>query len=142
MARIYIGLDNGVTGSMGILKDGLSGFFKVPIKKEQNYTKKRGNVSRIEVNKLREIFEKHIFGMEVITVMLERPMVNPKRWAASLSAVRAMEATMIFLESYGIGYEFCDSKEWQGALLPQGIKGSANLKKASLDIGCRMFPAN
>jgi hypothetical protein len=37
-------------------------------------------------------------------------------------------------------YEYTDSKKWQTMLLPQGIKGSDELKKASFDIGCRMFP--
>jgi len=37
-------------------------------------------------------------------------------------------------------YEYIDSKEWQKVLLPKGIKGSDELKKASLDIGKRMFP--
>lgn len=34
---------------------------------------------------------------------------------------------------------YCDSKHWQRILLPKGAKGP-ELKKASMDIGCRLFP--
>ena len=36
-------------------------------------------------------------------------------------------------------YEYIDSKEWQKVLLQKGVKGP-ELKKASQDIGCRLFP--
>ena len=35
---------------------------------------------------------------------------------------------------------YVDSKDWQKVLLPKGTKGSDELKKASLDIGNRLFP--
>ena len=66
-------------------------------------------------------------------------MVNPKRWAASVSAIRALEATLIIVELLEIPYIYVDSKEWQRELLPKGCKGDA-LKTASKDIGCRLFP--
>jgi hypothetical protein len=67
-------------------------------------------------------------------------MINSTRFNASLSAVRALEATLIALEQFQFRYEYIDSKEWQKLLLPKNIKGSDELKKASLDIGKRMFP--
>ena len=36
--------------------------------------------------------------------------------------------------------EYVDSKKWQKALLPIGIKGSEELKKASLEVGKKLFP--
>ena len=47
---------------------------------------------------------------------------------------------MIALEESQFPYEYIDSKEWQKILLPKGLKGSDELKKASLDVGKRMFP--
>ena len=44
------------------------------------------------------------------------------------------------LEIMGLKHMFIDSKEWQKALLPKGIKGSDEQKKASFDIGNRLFP--
>jgi hypothetical protein len=67
-------------------------------------------------------------------------MVNSTRFNATLSAIRALEATLIALEESQFPYEYIDSKEWQKLLLPKGLKGSDELKKASLDVGKRMFP--
>jgi len=57
-----------------------------------------------------------------------------------VSAIRALEATLIVIESLKISLAYIDSKEWQKPLLPNGTKGGAEQKKASLDIGSRMFP--
>jgi hypothetical protein len=67
-------------------------------------------------------------------------MVNSTRFNATLSAIRALEATLIALEQAQWPYEYIDSKEWQKELLPKGLKGSDELKNASLDIGKRLFP--
>jgi hypothetical protein len=67
-------------------------------------------------------------------------MVNPQRFKASTSALRALEATIIVLEELRLPFQYIDSKEWQKEMLPKGIKGSSELKKASLDIGNRLFP--
>ena len=70
-------------------------------------------------------------------ILLERPLVNPNRFAATASALRCHEAELTVIEMLGIPLQFIDSKEWQKALLP---KGCDNTKKASLDIGNRLFP--
>jgi hypothetical protein len=54
--------------------------------------------------------------------------------------VRALEATLIALEEMEWPYSYIDSKEWQKVMLPSGLKGSDLLKKASLDVGKRLFP--
>ena len=137
MKRTYIGIDNGVSGSIGIITpEGDSFSFKTPIKTEQDYTKKKKIVSRIDVDQLMA----ELRDRKNPFVVIERPMVNPKMFNATLSAVRALEATLAVLEILGLPYRFIDSKEWQKALLPEGTKGSVELKKASLDIGTRLFP--
>ena len=86
--------------------------------------------------------------------MIERPMVNPCRFTATVSAVRALEATLIVLEALAIPYEYIDSKEWQRELLPKGLwkakltktgrtvqkAESADLKFASIEVAKRLFP--
>ena len=57
-----------------------------------------------------------------------------------MSALRALESTLVVLELLKFSHTFIDSKEWQKVLLPKGVKGTVEQKKASLDIGCRMFP--
>lgn len=56
------------------------------------------------------------------------------------SAMRSMEATLIVLELLQIPYVWLDSKSWQSELLPHGLKGTDELKKASMDVGIRRFP--
>jgi hypothetical protein len=73
-------------------------------------------------------------------VVMERPMVNPTRFKATTSALRCFEAQLILIEHLGLAYCYVDSKDWQRELLPKGIKGADEQKKASKDIGKRLFP--
>lgn len=57
-----------------------------------------------------------------------------------MTAIRCLEAQLIILEVLAIPHQFVDSKEWQRAMLPKGIKGSDEQKRASKDIGNRLFP--
>jgi len=72
-------------------------------------------------------------------VLLERPFVNSKFFNSSISAVRALEATLIVLEALNLGYDYVDSKTWQKHFLPKGKKGT-ELKKLSLELGSRQWP--
>ena len=136
--RTCVGIDNGVTGTIGIiLADGHSRFYKTPVKLEQSYTKKKQNISRILVKDLRGIL---LDVDKNCMVYVERPMLNSTRFKASISASRALEATLNVIELLELPYQYIDSKEWQRELLPKGIKGTDELKKASKDIGIRMFP--
>ena len=140
--KVAIGIDNGVSGSVGIITPDGSYMYHTPIFKEQSYTKKKQNISRINTRGLDDMLLHHMIAIDPSDVfaLIERCMVNSTRFKASLSAVRALEATLIVLEYRGIGYEYIDSKEFQKALLPSGIKGTPELKKASLDIGIRKYP--
>lgn len=140
---IYIGIDNGATGTIGILKDKNVLLFKgTPTIKVQDYTKKKKTISRLDVNDFRAELEyiKTIYRDEPKLAILERPLVNPQLFNATVVAVRVFEAQLVILECLNIPYMFIDSKKWQRALLPQGTKGTPELKKASEDIGCRLFP--
>ncbi len=140
--RWYYGIDNGVSGTIGaVSRDMQSLFIETPVFIEQNYTKKKGNVSRVHVAELFDWFEGHIQAEDDVFLALERPMVNPKRWTASMSAIRCLEASLNVLALLNLQrYEYVDSKWWQKELLPKGTKGGPALKKASLDIGLRLFP--
>lgn len=137
--RVCINIDNGTSGSISILSKDLSicEFFQTPKKMEQSYTKKKQNISRIDYNVLYAKLKPYC--KDAIAV-LERPLVQPSLFRATLSAMRAFEATTIALEQLGIGIQVEDSKKWQKEMLPQGLKGSTELKKASKDIGIRLFP--
>ena len=141
---IFIGFDNGVTsnGIGAISSSGVAKLYTLPVKKELSYTKEAKHISRIDYSGLLAVARQVTldFGTDFVKVGLERPMVNSTRFNASLSAIRALEATLIFLEEVEWPYEYIDSKEWQKMLLPSGLKGSDVLKQASLDVGKRMFP--
>lgn len=142
MTTIFI--DNGTTGTIGSFnKEKGTTFILTPIVKVQDYTKAKKTISRIDTVAL----ARHLstIAPEPTSAMayLERPMINPTRFMASISAARSLEATITVLESLAIPYQFVDSKEWQRGLLPSaGKKGtdSATLKKESMDIGIRLFP--
>lgn len=141
--KIYIGVDNGTTGTIGWVGEHLApGMLETPIKTEQSYTKAKKNITRIDYNALEIWFKEIIRGIESksdVLVVIERPMINPMRFQASISAARSLEATLILIEQLGLPRMYIDSRQWQKALLPQGCEGK-ELKKASMDIGLRLFP--
>ncbi len=132
---IYIGIDNGVTGSIGIVGEEKSEFHHTPVKNELSYTKAKKWIDRIDWEELRRI----LFGRQVKIIGIERPMVDPRKFATTQSAMRSLEATLVVIENLQYPYRYIDSKEWQKEMLPSGLKGP-ELKKASLDIGKRLFP--
>lgn len=141
----YIGIDNGVTGSIGVVGWGITVpiMIKTPIISQQSYTKKKQNISRLNVIEFKNFLEHIIYDIigrnTQMFAVIERPMINSVRFKASISAARCLEAQLCILESYKIAYRYIDSKEWQRYLLPKGLK-KEELKKASLDIGIRTFP--
>ena len=144
--KTYIGIDNGVSGSVGVIYgSGEIEFYKTPVRTEQSYTKKKQNITRVDYEELISLIGSVIMNSgddaKNVKCFLERPFANPTGFKATMSAMRSLEATLIALEFFPIPYEYCDSKQWQKELLPQGIKGTALLKKASADIGCRLFPS-
>ncbi len=55
MRETYIGIDNGVTGTIGFISGMYSTMYKTPVKLEQSYTKKKQNISRVQVGALRDM---------------------------------------------------------------------------------------
>lgn len=138
MSKVYVGIDNGISGTIGVVGEGIDPVFvKTPVKKEQDYTKAKKIITRLDYSKFMELFSG--LNKNDVCVVMERVMVNPTRFAATASALRCHEAELIMIELLGCKHMFIDSKEWQKAMLPKGCSGE-ELKKASLDIGNRLFP--
>ena len=153
---VFIGIDNGVSGSIGCIDEsGVVHLFATPVKSSLNYQKtKVKHITRIDVQAFRELLRPFLYKKDSLfkeniklpcKTLIERPMVNPQRFDATTSALRALEATLIVLESLGIGYEYCDSKSWQKTLLPYISVADkkdypSKLKQVSLEVGQRMFP--
>lgn len=137
----YVGIDNGVTGSIALVTPHIADnrLEPIPIRKEQSYTKKKQQITRVAFPVLLDLF-RGLAKRGDVMVLVERPFSNPTGMKATVSAMRCLEATLIAIESMGWRYQYIDSKEWQRALLPSGIKGTPELKAASRDIGKRLFP--
>lgn len=143
MIQIFGGIDNGITGSVGIVDVlGETSFFLTPTKSEQNYTKEKQNVTRVDSVKLHDLLSSQIpVALRSSSMFLfERPLTGGFGFKALNSAMRSLEATLNVLEILRIPFGYIDSKEWQRILLPTGTKETAELKKASMDIGIRRFP--
>jgi hypothetical protein len=147
MNNVYMGIDNGVSGTVGVSANGShlkNQFYKVPTISQLNYQKsKKQNVTRLDFPTFHKQLEEYrnlcaSLG-HYLHISIERPMVNPGRFIATASALRCLEAELIIFEDLKIPYEYIDSKAWQKELLPPGLKTN-ELKKASMDIGIRLFP--
>ena len=142
MEKCWIGIDNGVSGTIGILStDAEPEFFKTPVISVQDYTKAKKMISRLDANKFFSLLsdkdEQYGSGLHIC---IERPMINPSMMRASESALRCFEAMWAIIDLLRLSVEFIPSTDWQKKLLPAGTKGAPELKKASLDIGNRLYP--
>lgn len=138
MSKVYIGVDNGTSGTIGIVGDNIpTAFYNTPTKKEQNYTKAKQIITRLDWKKFSELLSAYQC-YDVVAVM-ERPLVNPTRFKTTTAALRCFEAQLMLIESLDCKIIYVDSKDWQKEMLPKGVHGE-DLKKASLDIGNRLFP--
>lgn len=135
--KIYLGIDNGVSGAITIISSNgdIMLHEKTPIKKCLNYTKKKAFMNRVDFKQLIKL----LVNKGDMFCMIERPMIHPGRFVATISAVRCLEATEIILEELSIPYQFIDSKEWQKELLPSGLVKD-ELKTGALSVAKRLYP--
>lgn len=136
--KTIIGIDNGVSGAVTILSQSeeILLHIKTPVKNCLNYTKTKAFVNRVDVPKMKEAL---LQAGENTMCYIERPMINPTRFKASVSAIRCLEATEVLLEELQIPYQFIDSREWQKELLPSKLVG-IELKKAADSVAHRLYP--
>lgn len=142
MKKCWIGIDNGVSGTIGVMStDKEPEFFKTPAIMMQDYTVAKKNITRLDAKAFYNFLssKKQEYGLN-LDICMERPMINPTMFKASESAVRCFEAQWAIVELLGLPVRFIPSGDWQKIVLPKGIKGAPELKKASLEIGNRMYP--
>ena len=60
MSKLYVFIDNGTSGTIGAYNEEFSDFIPTPVKVEQNYTKKKENISRIDHEALQKYFQQLI----------------------------------------------------------------------------------
>ena len=126
---MYVGMDNGTTGTIGVITtkgDTFRGtIIKAPTKKHEKQTKKKGNVTRIDWQRLSEHLLSRFARLEMnprnsiqISIAIERPLTNPGMFTASLSGHKALEACLIVCEMCGFPTPFIiPPGAWQKTLL-------------------------
>lgn len=147
MSKLYLGIDNGASGSIGVLYGEQPPMYLIPPTKEvQDYTKKANRITRIDQPALESMLMELLFRWREVPeagsvmAVLERPFVNPMAFKTTGRALRSFEAVLITLERLNVPHQFTDSRAWQKEFLPEGLKGAPKLKKASLEVGLRLFP--
>lgn len=147
MITIYVGIDNGVTGSIGVVGSDFDGghrLYQIPTKSEQSYTRRKQQITRVDFDGLLDVLRniRADYGTKGgIRAFIERPFTAPGAFKATVSGMRCLEAVLIAVEDMGWSYEYVDSRQWQRDMLPRGLKGAKELKPASRDIGTRLFPS-
>lgn len=136
--KTTIGIDNGPTGSIGIICPHGEIFEPMPAMDSLHYGKKGTISKRLDWKELRDLIVNTVGDDKPCLAFVERPFTG-QFVKTAISAARFFEATLIVLEDLGIGYRTIDSKVWQKPILGD-VKGSANLKKASRLRGIEMYP--
>lgn len=144
MEKIWIGIDNGVSGTIGILGTHIMPeFFKTPVIMVQDYCKAKKNISRLDAisfyNRLHSLKQWSETREIDLKICIERPMVNPSMFKASESALRCFESMWAIIDLLNLPVQFIPSTDWQKEVLPKGSKGE-ELKRMSLEIGNRFYP--
>lgn len=145
MKRLVIGIDNGTSGTLGIIGGPQGPLFEnIPCKQ---YLMGKGgrNVARIDHDKLKAIIASYIVDANTppwdAHAYIERPFTGgPAMIQTMLAARAACEATIIVCEQLEIGHTIIDSRDWQKPILGERVKGSAALKAASAVKGCQLYP--
>jgi len=142
-SKLYIGIDNGVTGSICVLRPlGSDGnVYRVPTIFGQDYTLKKQNVSRLDCLAFSQLLSELPDIPKI--VVIENPLCTPKFFQNTMIAMRCYEAQLIVLEMLKIGHRNIPPSYWQKELLPSGMgrrPKESELKKVSTDIGKKLFP--
>ena len=136
MSKTIVGIDNGPTGSIGIIgPDGVI-FESVPTIDALHYVMNGTWSTRLDRQSFKDLLFLNV--PQGAMVFIERPFTG-QFVKAAISAARFYEAMIICLEDMNMGYQTVDSKEWQKPVLGE-VKGSAALKKASKLRGIQMYP--
>jgi hypothetical protein len=161
LGTTFIGIDNGVSGTMGVIyPSGEYHMIHTPVKNKLHWTKVEQRVNRVDHVKFKSLLKKVLKKSKTnLKIYIERPFSNAMRYKAAISAARCHEAMEVIFEQLKIPYEILDSKNWQDVLLPKlntkrkkqkvdpntgkkkrHTRSDTDLKKLSLEVGKRLFP--
>lgn len=138
MMRLTIGIDNGASGSVGLIRsDGATGFVLTPTLQSLTYGKQGGFMTRLNRAELRETIKGYLTPQTSVRVYVERPFTG-KFYKAVVSGMRFHEALVCLCEDMNWPLTTVDSREWQKAIL--GNVAAKQTKVASRLRGIERFP--
>lgn len=115
-----------------------SGFRPLPVIDVQDFYRRKSIISRVRSMDFLGLLAP--LPAEYATrAIIERPS-SSMPFSRHVETVRRLEAVLVVLELLTISYEFIDKSEWERTMLPRGLKPGAPTRRASLDIGKRLFP--
>ena len=147
--KITLGIDNGSSGTLGFLdtRGKCLWFCETPVIKVPDFnTSSEVSISRLDPIRFSDLLagmclKYNCDRVSELDVVMERPLKNPRMFAATWSGARCFEAQLVCMMLLGIKPpRVIDSKTWQHSLLP-GVQESKKLKAASRDKGCALFPS-
>lgn len=141
MSKRYIGIDNGVTGTIAIVNDkGCLLWTRTPTFRQISHKKTKSYITRIDTPKLEAALKAVVpAGEQNCMVVMEQPYANGLHFHTSISAARSFEATLIVIERLKYPHMCVPSSDWQKVMLPKGARGS-ELKVIAADIATKLFP--
>jgi hypothetical protein len=153
-SKLTVGIDNGTTGTVGIVGGPTAFFGHVPNFEAVSHVKSKGFCTRIDRAKLKDILYVHgCAGDHACTnvrVYIEAPFTMQFSTEAVLMAHRAYEAVLSVCDDLGLPAEVVQPKAWQSvqlgdrlAMPTKNVKGAVkpDTKKASLLKGIQLYPS-
>ena len=140
MSKAYLGIDNGSTGWICLMREGLiCEMRKAFVKKEIDSASTQRKISRLDLGAfINWITEMQIKHGEIMAV-IEKHFMGLVNVRSMTAAARFYEATLIAMELTQTSYHVITALKWQSKLLGKP-KAGQNKKKLALGCAQQMFP--
>jgi len=135
---IFIGIDNGTTGTIGFYRNGVGQNYKMPTMQRDGFLQKEKKENRIDFLSLCDFIKNKTQGVpkEMIYLAIERPFQGANSFTSSI-ANRSFEAQRIAVELSGCDCAVVAASYWQKDLLGSSGKKS---KECARELADSLFP--
>ena len=132
----FLGVDPGLKGGIALLDDQLRAVWL-------SHMPTSSNGHDLDIHALASIISNLVLGYRIQLTLLEDPIAMPHQNVVStLKTGEVYGITRTILELSGQGYVQVKAKEWQKAMLPEGTKGRASCKAASIQVASDLVGAH
>lgn len=144
-SSVFIGIDNGSTGSIGIQEYTSKGvrqrvrFFLTPTYMMQDYQKRAKRISQLDMPTLRKVLRRYREDGWEVHIAMERPFTGQFQSATVCAARIHQQYIDMFYFMRLPTPQIIDSKQWQGKFLPKGTR-KEQLKTLSMELAMKRWP--